>query len=211
MKNSLKSFIGALAFSCMFVSNSGAETLDFTKNPFVGSSGSFAGTIYTITAIGGSLSWGQNEDGGSCFGLACQKDGLGVDDDEISIGDERIRIQFDDFITISGFAFLDLFTSTNGNMHERAVVEYDGGSTFFDSLDDETPNGDSGFRMVTGLNIFTNFLVFSAGGLNDDVGVDDYALAAIVSPVPIPPALLMFGAALGGIGFLSRRRKFVRE
>jgi len=196
----------------MFVSFSSAETLDFTKSTFV-NSGSFAGTMYNISAIGGSLSWGQDHDGNSClgFGLVCQEDGLGVGDDEISIGDERIRIEFDDFITISGLAFLDLFTSTDGTMHESAVVEYDGGSMSFDSLDSEIPNGNSGFRLITGLSIFTDFLEFSAGGLNDNVGVDDYALAAIMSPVPIPPALLMFGAALGGIGFLSRRRKFVRE
>lgn len=187
------------------------ETLDFTQSPYVGNNGNFAGTTYSITSVGGPLSWGSAQDGSTCFGLSCQRDGLGVGDDEITIGGEQIRIDFGQAIRISGLAFLDLFTSTNGQSRERAIVQYDGGSMFFDSLISENPNGDSGFLMATGLNILTDYLIFSAGGTNDNLGRDDYALAAIVSPVPLPPAVLMFGFALGGIGFLSRRRKQPRQ
>ena len=36
---------------------------------------------------------------------------------------------------------------------------------------------------------------------------DFYIDNVVVAPVPIPPALLLFASALGGLGFLSRRRK----
>jgi len=185
-----------------------AALLDFTKNPYIGDNGFIAGTTYSVSSVGGSLSWGQNQDGGTCVGLACQKDGLGVRDDEISIGSEQIVIDFGTVVKITSFAFLDLFSSSNGNNRERASITYNGGSIFFDALLTETPGGDSGFLNVGGLSIFTDKLVFTAGGSNDNIGIDDYALAAVgVSAVPIPPALLMFGAALGGIGFISRSKK----
>lgn len=34
-----------------------------------------------------------------------------------------------------------------------------------------------------------------------------YLSAASVAPVPLPPALVLLGAALGGLGFISRRRR----
>lgn len=185
-----------------------AALLDFTKNPYIGNNGSIAGTTYSVSSVGGSLSWGQNQDGSTCTGLACQKDGLGIGDDEVTIGSEQIVIDFGAVVKITSFAFLDLFSSSNGNNRERASIAYNGGSIFFDALLTETPGGDSGFLNVSGLSIFTNKLVFTAGGTNDGIGADDYALAAVgVSAVPIPPAILMFGAALGGLGFLGRRKK----
>ena len=184
-----------------------AAVLDFTQNPYIGSNGLVAGTTYAISSSGGSLSWGQNQDGSTCFGLVCAKDGLGVGDDEITIGNQRVTIDFGAVVRITSLAFLDLFSSQDGNNQERAIVEYNGGTVFFDSLISETPGGDSGFLSISNLNIITDKLVFMAGGSNDNLGSDDYALAAVgVSAVPLPPALLMFGAALGGIGFLRRKR-----
>lgn len=184
-----------------------AATLDFTQNPYIGSNGLVGGTTYAVSSSGGSLSWGQNQDGSTCFGLACAKDGLGVGDDEITIGNQRIIIDFGTVVRITSLAFLDLFSSQDGNSQERAIIEYNGGTVFFDALISETPGGDSGFLSISNLNIITDKLVFMAGGNNDNLGSDDYALAAVgVSAVPLPPALLMFGAALGGIGLLRRKR-----
>lgn len=201
--------IGTSIIAFLAISSSAqAALLDFTKNPYINNNGSIAGTTYSVSSVGGSLSWGQNQDGSTCIGLACQKDGLGIGDDEISIGTEQIVIDFGTVVKITSFAFLDLFSSNDGSSRERSSIAYNGGSIFFDALLTETPGGDSGFLNVSGLSIFTNKLVFTAGGSNDNIGVDDYALAAVgVSPVPIPPAILMFGAALGGLGFISRRKK----
>lgn len=198
-------FVAAvLAFAGTHVS---AATLDFTESAFIGANGNVAGTTYSITTSGGSLTWGQSQDGSTCIGLACARDGLGVGDDEITIGGEEVRIDFGTTIRLTGLAFLDLFSSGDGQNQERAMVAYSGGSMFFDSLLSETPGGDSGFRAVNGLDILTDFLVFTAGGTNDNLGRDDYALAAVtVTAVPLPPALAMFLVALGGIGILSRKR-----
>jgi len=38
-------------------------------------------------------------------------------------------------------------------------------------------------------------------------GTNDYLFTASVSAVPLPPAALLFGSALAGMGFLGRRRK----
>ena len=204
----IRSVFASATFAAMyFFCGAHAATLDFTNNPYIGSNGVVAGTTYTVSASGGALSWGQNQDGSSCFGLACAKDGLGVNDDEITNGNQQIIIDFGAIVRISSLAFLDLFSSQDGNSREKAMVEYNGGTMFFDALISEKPGGDSGFLSISNLNIITDRLVFSANGNNDNVGSDDYALAAIgVSAVPLPPALLMFGAALGGIGLLRRKR-----
>lgn len=203
----LMSIFGAVTLSGV-MSVASAATLDFTKNPFIGTAGSIAGTSYSISS-NGTLNWSQGHDGNTCSGLACMRDGLGVGDDEITIGSEYIRIDFGQDVRVTGFSFLDLFSSSNGNNRERAMVAYKGsGSMMFDALLTETPGGDSGFLSAYGLDIVTDFLIFTAGGTNDGLGRDDYALAAVgVSAVPLPPALLMFGAALGGIGFLGSRRQ----
>ncbi len=211
---SFKSKISGILLSAVLIATPSlvnAETLDFTQASFIGTNGNVAGTTYSITSSG-TLTWTQGQDGSTCTGLACVRDGIGVGDDEITIGSEYIRVDFGQAVRITSLAFLDLFSSSSGNNRERAVVTYGSGSMFFDSLLSETPGDDSGFLAAYGLDIVTNFLTFTADGTNDNLGRDDYALAAIgVSPVPLPPALLMFGAALGGIGFLGFKRNKKRN
>ncbi len=205
IKSKLLSILGC-AFFCAGISNVSAATLDFTESSFIGANGNVAGTTYSITTTGGSLSWGQGQDGSTCVGLDCIRDGLGIGDDEITIGGEEIRIDFGTTVRITGFSFLDLFSSNDGNNQERALVTYGSGSMFFDALVTETPGGDSGFRAVYGLDILTDFLAFTADGSNDNLGRDDYALASVtVAAVPLPPALTMFLVALCGIGYLGRK------
>jgi len=43
------------------------------------------------------------------------------------------------------------------------------------------------------------------GGFYDTPCCNDFLVRA--TPVPVPPALLLFGTALGGLGFLARRRR----
>ncbi|MFO1089321.1 MAG: hypothetical protein U1E46_07040 [Hyphomicrobiales bacterium] len=51
--------------------------------------------------------------------------------------------------------------------------------------------------LLSGIGGITNISNFSISGL------------APISNIPLPPAALLFGTALGGVGFLSRRRKAV--
>jgi hypothetical protein len=227
MIKNLVSTVGATIVALGLMSlNSQAATLDFTTNPFVGANGNFAGTTYAISATGGSLYSSQGQDGNTCVGLACTTDGLGVnngtggfedDDDEISSrgSGQSITINFGQQILITGLSFLDLFMDDDSDNREVARVTYNGGVMDFLSDPNQVRfDGSSGFLMINGLNLFTDQLIFTVfnGGLQDR-GYGDYALASIVgvSAVPLPPALLMFGAAFSGLGFMVRRRKKALE
>lgn len=227
MINKIVAITGAsiVALGIMSTSSS-AATLDFTIDPYIGSAGLFAGTTYSISAFGGTLDNSQLQDGNTCVGLDCTTDGLGVDtgggwddDDEISSyedGDEffaqSITVTFGEVVNITDLYFLDLFTDDEGTGEpEVARVSYNG--TFSDFSADPGQvrfDGSSGFFAATALNILTDELVFTVfNGDLQERGYGDYALAAItgVSAVPLPPALLMFGAAFGGMGLLARRKK----
>jgi len=198
-----------------------AALLDFTKQTFIGASGPIAGTNYTISVVGGTLSTAQTQDGNTCppGDLECFRDGIGVsdgngnqdDDDEISSRNgQSLTITFDDVVRITGLAFLDLFMDDDSDNRENAHVAYTGGSDNFLSDPNQVRfDGSSGFLNVTGLNILTNFLTFTvADGLLQDREYGDFALASVsVSAVPLPPAVVMFGVALGGVGFMARRRR----
>ncbi len=214
-----------IAFAAL-CTTSNAATLDFTIDPYIGSAGFFAGTTYSITAFGGTLDNSQLQDGNTCVGLDCTTDGLGVDtggdwddDDEISSYDDgeeffaqSITVTFGTAVNITELYFLDLFTDDEGTGEaEVARVSYN--ETHSDFLADAGQvrfDGSSGYFAALALNIVTDELVFTVfNGGAQGRGYGDYALAAItgVSAVPLPPALLMFGAALGGMGVLARRKK----
>lgn len=59
------------------------------------------------------------------------------------------------------------------------------------------------------VNNVTSFTLFASGRLFQDgiTGNDEFGLQSIqVSPVPVPAALGLLGAAVAGLGFLRRRR-----
>ena len=59
------------------------------------------------------------------------------------------------------------------------------------------------FSLLPGANSFT-----IAGNANPDfVGPIGYNIKLEASAVPLPPALLLFGSALTGLGFLARRKR----
>ncbi len=209
--------VAAVTATTLMNAPSQAATLDFTKDTFIGASGPFAGTGYTISVVGGTLSTNQSQDGNTCVGLDCIRDGIGVsdgngnqdDDDEISSRNgQSLTITFDTAIRITGLAFLDLFMDDESNNREKAHVAYTGGSMDFLADPNQVRfDGSSGFLNVTGLNLFTSFLTFTvADGILQGREYGDYALAS-VSAVPLPPAVVMFGVALSGVGFMARRRR----
>ena len=48
---------------------------------------------------------------------------------------------------------------------------------------------------------------FDDSGAGPDDNHDDYIVLGRVTPVPLPPAMLLFGTGLAGLGYLSRRRR----
>src|SRR5690606_11301769 len=75
--------------------------------------------------------------------------------------------------------------------------------TFIDAV----PNGSaqSGFAFDTGGNTFSGLFIRDTSTMQAD-GFDVAAISATPAPVPLPPAVAMLGAALGGLGLMRRRR-----
>ena len=212
-----RTLAGAGLVVLMAGSASATSLVDWTANgtPL---SGSILGTTYTVSASGGSITNSQVQDGGTCPGfLACDLDGLGIEDDEISGGinvGEELTVAFDEAIRIKGIHLLDFFSTTDGQGRELAHVSFDGGSTFnsYQSSLSETPDGDSGYFEIAGISSPISSIILRAptslqgDDNNDQLGVNDYALAAIQA-VPLPAPILMLLSALAGLGFISARSR----
>lgn len=71
--------------------------------------------------------------GAACGLLACANDGVGINDDEVTYGSERLTASFSSAVTLNRVHFLDLFGAGPGGdpMAEGVgmLIEYAGGST----------------------------------------------------------------------------------
>ncbi|NNU16393.1 hypothetical protein HK107_08680 [Parvularcula sp. ZS-1/3] len=163
--------------------------------------------------------------------LACDTDGLGIGNDEVTQKDNEARNQsltveffnLDDgsevFVQIDDWRVLDLFTGDESNMTaantETAIATFSTGTvqtlagmTNTGSTPGYERAGNQGNLDVLGVSS----IVFTAGLGNDDAD-GDYALAAIdfTTPpgitTPIPGALPLFLAGLGGIAVARRKKR----
>lgn len=228
----------ALAISAASVFAGGAQAatvIDFTdRTVWSGSDGgatssaSYGDLIVNLSSIPANrLNFTQDFDGrgpsGYCAAnggrLACDSDGVGVIDDEITSQDngptpprQSITVDFSKPIKALSFHFLDLFfDDTVGREDQEMARVYANGNRadtrMFSAIDRVFRDG--GYREVLnpfgGLNI--NTLTFFANTTNDNVGNPDFALAAIeVQPIPLPAAGWLLLAGLGGLGALRRFR-----
>lgn len=74
---------------------------------------------------------------------------------------------------------------------------------FFQMNGSMTSSGD--YNMVAFAEETGNSVIALFGNSTGDLGIDD--LAVRISVVPLPPALVLFGGALLGLGWIARRRK----
>jgi len=208
----------AVAAATLGVAGPAAATpiLDFTaSSPSTPLSGVFQGVSYDITGSD-SVTNSQSQDGNTCpVGvLACELDGVGIVDDEVTAttvqSGQTLSVEFGAVIRLAGIHFLDLFTADDGDTREQAQVSVNGGAfTAINAAATERPgDGNSGylFHALDSVGVTSlTFTAFSDAGLNDDLGENDFALAAIQA-VPLPPTLLLMGLGLAGLG-LTRRRQ----
>lgn len=207
-----------------------APNIDFTDaDPWVGVVGQTIFTSGGVTLIG--LPGSQmtfNARGGSgdpklgmepCRTLeyACDGDGIGIGDDELSWlpsggFSQLLEVQFDTAMTINEISFLDLFNEGTGR--ETAYWRFnqgsDAGSAMF-SLDAPLANvswpATNGFAATSGLNVGgVTSITFFVNCNTDDCSANDYSLAGI-SAVPIPAAAWLFGSGLIGLAGIARRRQ----
>jgi hypothetical protein len=202
-------FVCALSVGLgLLIPAAGATTVNFT--PPVGDAG-VSNTYGFVTATAGTLSGGNFTASTSAatlqlFGKADGGDenGLGVTpgvDNEIS-GNSVIEITFNS-ATVPGTRMFQMDSVTSPD--NWTVL----GST----------NATSGFAPISGLTNMTdelvnhalpdadNFFLFAIGDSPGASVLLGNIAADLASPVPLPPAIFLFGAALAGLGFLGRRRK----
>jgi len=232
--NPLRSFLLPAGLLVGILCNSvSAAYLDFTDDSLSlssitdGYSGSIDGVGFTLTSTNPAvvkLDSDGGYDGSSsapCQAggpLKCDKDGVGINNDEISGLNESsgqiLTLEFATAVSISSFDFLDLYRNpgAGSQAREQARVTIDGGTPY--TRDALGISGDGGYARldllayggpVLGKKI--EFTAFQGTNLQDDAD-NDYALAALtVSAVPVPAAVWLFGTALAGLIGFSKRRK----
>lgn len=207
---------GAFASAFAFAGADRAEAanlIDFTdRSQFSGESGSpLKGTLngvgWTLVSKNGlDFNFTQNFDGGTCpvTELACESDGLGIVDDEITAGTDPVEkavLTFDEAVGLVGIHFFDLFVGNQGA--EVALVQADG------TIKNVTATGTGGagheFLDLGGAE-YTTIKFLTRNNIPGDDGTNDYAVAAIAA-VPLPFAGLLMLTGLGGAAVAYRRRK----
>jgi hypothetical protein len=164
----------------------------------------------TVTAAGGPLTLTAFDGAAPVPGLASISDGLGVGDDEISVG-QSITVDFGELVTITGLYFLDLFVGPQTSDAETAVAEFSDGTILSFTAAETRVAGAAGFLFAAlAAPISASSVIFTAGPGNDDSGVPDFALAGIdlsVVEVPLPASGMLLLAGLAGVGYVARRRQ----
>ena len=208
----------ALIAGAAALGSASAATIDFTvdETPPVLSGPTGLGIGYTVSSTGGDITNSEGVTGSSCssvLGLACIRDGFGIGDDEVSIGGlETVTVSFTSEVFIQSFSVLDLFRSADSKNFEVGEYSVDGGATYtsFGSIANEAIDaGLSGALVVNLVNVFTDSIIFRAPAIsfsNDDVGVNDFALAGL-EVVPVPGAAILLLSGLAGLGFAGRKKK----
>lgn len=200
------------AAAATYVGNVG-NLMDFTDNGvFSGTvstgqqpiTGIFGGSGFKITASG-TLNFSEANISGGCPSvLACDQDGVGVLDDEITLlkaNSEKITI---DFLGVTKFIdkiyLFDLFWKDSANFEVAQINGMQFAAT--------AALGTSGLRIIN-FNQNVTKLTFTAPAIannNYDNGNNDYAIAAI-STVPLPASVLMLLSAFGGLGAIGGWRR----
>lgn len=240
----MKRFFGAAALCglVLFTGNASAALLDFTtsanpSNPVPvgdGISATFGTLGYTLTANPNNLTRSEGAVG-NCGGiLACNIDGYGISDDEVTGGSQSLTLTFDRSVWINQIYFLDLFakdqsaldasngsTNPDGNHIETATIDLFNSSDvliasfLFDAVVTKQVNGGFAIFDLPGIDnaIQAAKLVFTGRGKYGDDGSNDYALAGLsvndidINQVPLPATLSLMLTVLAGFGVLARRRK----
>jgi hypothetical protein len=151
-------------------------------------------------------------------GLACDGDGLGINDDEITYGDifqgtaDSIFVYFSAPVNVASVGFLDLFGVTGGDT-QAETAKWLALLTDFSIVEGfvvGTDTGNLGYKTAApNLSNVLAMRFFTANSITtpDPAANSDFALAAIeITPIPEPATLILTGAGLAA-AFRARRRR----
>ena len=219
-------FVGACAAVSAGLGFAQAAILDFTADVLSEAEGrvrtaTVDDTLFTITGRPQPVNNDELYDGGDqafCSTLACERDGLGMKDDEFTGGQrprERAAIESEG-ITVERIFLLDLFkgkrarqgaesvqirffTEESGNQPAETIV--------FVATDVKADNNAGFYAIDVGLSNVVRMVFRARTRSGADDRTSDFALAGIeYTSMPIPGAALFFGTALVAAAAARRKR-----
>ena len=141
------------------------------------------GTNHVTLSAGGTdrLRFTGYDGRGGCASLACTNDGVGINDDEVSFGSERLTASFSSAVTVNRVHFLDLFGAGPGGdpMAEGVgmLLEYAGGGTASLSAVGTNWGGDGYLDFAIGLSNIMSISFFTDA--DSGPSNSDFALAGL--------------------------------
>lgn len=204
MKRFLVTVGAALLASLLSVGASKAATFDFVAAASGAEMGgqplSFSDSGISVDAKGywtGGPAVAYLDDGGGlgvCHtGLTATFQCIVSSDDNVTAM-ETLELTFDRIVTIGSISFKDATHGTGlFGVPDSLILKVDGALTGLGGLDLASWAAYSG---VTGT-------IFEFINVDEEFYIDTLTVTAI----PLPPAILLFGAALFGLNWLGRRRK----
>jgi hypothetical protein len=200
----------AVAATAIGAFSASAAIVDFTAS--ASTSGTVAGANWTLASNGGPLTFVDVDAPGPLGPLAGLNDGVGVGNDEITIGSEFVTVTFDRKVRLITYFVLDLFDDGPPVTDNESAILYAGASpmpgSFVAELIASEPFAIGGFGFgQLGVDVVGTTFTFAAGNGNDGVGSADFALAGLeIAAIPVPASGLLIGTALLGLGLARRRR-----
>ncbi len=156
--------------------------------------------------------------------LACDNDGLGIKDDEITysggnmFSGELLTVTFSEAVDLEWIGFLDLFVEDGSPESAQLIASYEDGSkagTAWESTETQAENqwgwlmadtdNDLNLDATFSLDGITKLEFFAGTEVYQSAANSDFALAAIKVEVPEPATLGLLG--FGVLALLGARRR----
>lgn len=192
LRMGLFTVLAASAVSIVVGSNAMALSVDFADGTWIGAAGK--STHYqdgiTLSALPSP----------SAKITVNVMDGLGINDDEITFGTERLKIAFNELVTLHTVEITDLFKDGPLGISEVGSYSLNGGSFINTFSSVGGPNG----AVTVNINATdVSYITFRARlDLYSDYSVKGLTYTA--KSVPEPSALLLLGAGLVGLAAWRR-------